>query len=432
MNKFQLIVVIVILGLVTVAALVFAGVIPGLKTGGGGGKVASLTMWGSLSAEDITPVINKINEENKKTFSINYTQKKEATYGDELLNALASGTGPDLWVLSQDLILQNRKKVYLIPFTMFSERLFKDTFIDEAELFLWKDETSSGIVAVPFAVDPIVLFWNRSLFNKAGLSSPPRFWDEFLSFSQLMTEKDIDGRLLQSGSAMGEFNNIKNAKDIFSLLVLQSGNNIVDPQNLFLNFGAMGDAPLEPAGNALDFFTGFSNPSKLAYSWNRALPEAQDNFVAGKLAMYLGFASEFKTILEKNPHLNFDVALAPTVKDSPVQLTFGKMYALAVTKSSANLNGAIGAAFKLAQSDGFLVPVARGLLGQVSLNPATSVFYKAGLQSSAWLEPSPSAVRDIFAEMVNSVATGRKRISSAVSDAKALLQSELEKVLGKN
>jgi len=430
MNKFQLVVIAIILGLVTVAMLIFAGVIPGLGTSGGQ-NVAYLTMWGDLPAADIMPLINKLNTDNREAFNLTYVEKKTAVYEQDLLNALASGSGPDIWLLTQDLILKHRKKAYFIPFTVFAERSFKDMFIDEAELFLWKQEAEQGIIAVPFAIDPIVLYWNRDLFNKAGLTTPPRFWDDFLSMSQRMTERDIDGRILQSGAALGEFYNIKNAKDVFSMLVLQSGNKIVDPGSLALTFGKQGSLLVEPVGNALDFFVSFSNPAKISYSWNRALPEAQEYFSLGKLAMFLGYAGSYNAIAEKNPHLNFDVALAPNIKDSPVQTTFGRMYALAVSKSSSKASASIGAVFKVAEAGAFLVPVTRQLLGQGSSDPVKAVFYKAALQSSAWFEPEPVRVSEIFKEMTDALVTGKKRLTNAVADARTLLDMELKKVLDK-
>jgi len=423
MSNFNLIVIGVIIVIVFVAVLVLAGVIPGLP-GTSSGPVANLVMWGFLPKLEMNEVVGLVNDANEDSFIIKYFEKDKVTYEQELVNALASGTGPDIWVMTQDMILKHREKAALIPFTIFSERSFLDTFVDDAQLFLWKE----GIIAVPFAVDPMVMYWNRDLFGNAGLVNPPAAWEEFLNDAQILTVIDNSGNILQSGAAMGTFSNIKNAKDLFSLLILQSGSKIVVKEDLDLVFGDRGDLAAEPVSGALTFYASFSNPTKVSYSWNTSITNSQDLFAAGRLAMYFGYASELGDIGRKNPHLNFDAALVPQTGGQSKQSTFGKVYAIAVSKTSPNVNKSVAAAFSFMQQSNLLSPVRRDLLAQGISDPARTVFYKAVAQSTAWLEPDSGAVDNIYKEMIESVVSGRKRVSEAVRDAKTLLQAEMAKV----
>ena len=59
---------------------------------------------------------------------------------------------------------------------------------------------------------------------------------------------------------------------------------------------------------ALLFYTDFTNPSKTSYSWNAALPQSFDAFTSGELAAYLGYASEYNSIISRNPNLRFKSA----------------------------------------------------------------------------------------------------------------------------
>ncbi len=229
MSKLQigLIVVFVLAGLV--AVLIFAGILPGYKKQGGG-EAVQITLWGTFSQRDMNSLLSELNETHKESFRINYSEKKTVNYENELINALASGTGPDTWFLSQDMILKNKDKVFLVPAESYPERTFLDNFIDSAEVFFDPDSFSIGtrkIVGLPLAVDPIVLYWNRDLFSSAGIAQPPKYWDEFLTDVRFLTKKDGAGNVVQSGGAMGEFKNVKNAKEILSMLVLQTGNPIV-------------------------------------------------------------------------------------------------------------------------------------------------------------------------------------------------------------
>jgi len=88
------------------------------------------------------------------------------------------------------------------------------------------------------------------------------------------------------------------------------------------------------------FYTEFSKSNKDSYTWNRSLPPSRSMFEAGDLALYFGYASEYKAIKLKNPHLNFDVAMMPQVGPTATKLTFGRMYGVGVVSASKNQAGA--------------------------------------------------------------------------------------------
>jgi ABC-type glycerol-3-phosphate transport system substrate-binding protein len=75
------------------------------------------------------------------------------------------------------------------------------------------------------------------------------------------------------------------------------------------------------------------------YSWNRSLPLSQNAFLAGDLAIYLGFASELPVLKAKNPNLNFDAAPIPQVRSGGVKATYSRMYGLSIVRSTSNPNG---------------------------------------------------------------------------------------------
>lgn len=433
MSKFQAIFIGVIIILVFVAFMILSGFLPGLP-GMGGENAVELTMWGNLPESVFRYSIEALNRKNHKDFSIKYFEKNEETYEKTLVDVLASGTGPDIFLMTQDFILNHKNKVFLVPFATFSERDFKDTFIDEGELFL----ADKGVVAFPLVVDPIVLYWNKDFFSKKGIASAPKTWDEFLDHVVSLTLRDRSGNILESGAAFGGSKNVRNAKDIFSMLVLQGGTKIVEKDTLSVTFNSRGTISDAPAVSALSFYTGFSNPSKISYSWNRALPNSRDMFIAGKLAMYFGYASEYTDISDANPHLNFDVANVPQVKDSALQVTFGKIYGVAVSKSSPYAAAqALSSVFSLATdrdvvdmlSEGSLLPSARrDVLAEGTLNSVSAVFYRAAIQARGWLEPGSKVVSGMVEDMIDSIVAGKKNFSKAVLDMVQLLNAEIEPI----
>jgi ABC-type glycerol-3-phosphate transport system substrate-binding protein len=431
MSQFQLVVVGILMALALVAVLIISGVIPGLGIGGGG-KAANINIWGTIPFDYVKDVISNLNEKNRSIFNLNYVQKDPLTYESELVDALAAGRGPDVFLLPQDLILKHKDKVLIVPFTSFPKRTFKDTFIGEGELFL----SASGVIAFPLVIDPIVLYWNRDLFANAAISRPPKTWNEFEDFVPRLTIRDSGGNIIQAGAAFGEFQNIDHAKDIISLLMLQAGNPIVDSEKLKSTLKEEGSSAISPAESALMFFTEFSDPLKTTYSWNRSLANSRNSFIAGTLAIYFGYASEYKDIASKNPHLNFDIDEVPQIKDGSVQATFARMYGLAVSKTSANAVAALNAVYNLTNQDSvskisqnaYLPPGRRDLLSQNIEDPALSVFYKSAIKSRAWLEPDPQKVSDLFSSMIENVITGKKKISDSISDASQKLDTLLKEI----
>ena len=429
MSKFQIISLLVFAAIALTAVFMFAGFSPDSKNEI---EFANLEMWGTIPQSDFGQFISAINRKNNKSFKINYKEKTPENFENELLNALASGKGPDMWIIGQDMILKHKDKVFLIPYESFSKRDFKDKFIEEGELFF----SEKGIVGIPLIVDPLSLFWNRDMFSSAGITKPPEFWDEFIADASLLTIMDNANNIVQSGAAMGEFHNVAHAKDIISTLILQTGNLIIDPSTRRVLFGERMKSGINPAERATGFYTEFSNPAKEAYSWNRSLSDSPIAFSNASLAMYFGYASELPDIQERNPHLNFDVASVPQIRDGAISAVFGKMRAVVISKSSKNINAAFNAVFKMQNEEAlkefsasyFLMPAQRAILSQGSENPALSVFYKSAVQARGWLEPDPEEVSKIFQDMVESTATGRLRVSEAVKIAKSRLKSLIKEI----
>ncbi len=414
-----------------VGVMLFAGV---GGFGGGGANVGEVVIWGTYDDKVMEALIREASFNDDRFDQVTYIEKDVRFFDEELVEALASQRGPDLFFLSQDTILRHGDKIYPISYDVMSQREFKDAFIQEAELFL----SGNGITALPFTVDPLVLYWNRDHYSQAGISRPPRFWDEIVSFALngSLTTRGDSGEIFKSALSIGEYQNIAHAKELLSMLILQAGGDLVlVGSNGSLSSGLvrqLSDGQV-PAENALRFYTDFANPTKTIYTWNRALPESKQAFVSGILSNYVGFASELSSIREKNANLNFDVALVPQVRSSNNNITFGNITGLAIPRTSKNIAGAMQIAFALTSDSVLqdmsektgLSPVSRSLLANRPSDPFKVIFADAALQSRAWLDPSVSKTDEIFKLMIESVVSGRLRTSESVSTAHKELQNLL-------
>lgn len=419
MNTFQIVILGVFGVALVIAVLIFSGFIP--TKGDHTDLRGTVTIWGTLEQELIFTPLEEQNRENDKKFIIEYVEIRQENFDRDLVEALASGTGPDMILLPQDLIIRHRDKVLPIPYETMSIRDFQNTFIEEGELYLSQD----GIIALPFSLDPLVMYWNRDLFSSAAIAQVPQFWDELFTLGPRITQIDQARNIRKSIIALGEYRNVNHAKEILALLMLQAGDSIIKKgadDDLTVTLGEQQNLVTPPSQSALRFYTEFSNSAKPFYSWNRSLPNAKDFFIRGDLALYLGFASERKEIKEKSPHLNFDVTLVPQARDSLRKTTFGKMVGVAVLKSSTNIPTAFFASFQLTGrdfsenfSEGASLPsVRREFLSRSATTAHQQVFNDSALISRAWFDPSPRETESIFKDMIENVVSGRLRLSDAI------------------
>lgn len=431
-SPFQIIILVVFGVIILFAVMVFSS---GGSNSRGEVFLGNVTIWGTLPKNVIQNSIDDIHTRDK-TIKISYVEKQKNTFDGELIEALASGVGPDAILLSHDLILSHANKIFKIPPESMSERAFKDRFIEEGELYL----TGGGIFALPLVVNPMIMYWNRDVFSASGKSSPPTTWEEFYAIARDFTLVDgATSDISRSAIAFGEFRNVTHAKEILSMLVLQAGNPIVIKQagvyKSALDKGL--DFNVTPANEALRFFTEFSNPAKIVYSWNRALPDSKNMFIEGSLATYFGFASEFADLKRKNPHLNFDIAKMPQAKkvegSDSRNITYGNMQGLAILKASKNIPATFKSIVLLSDeisadiiSEGLdLPPTRRDLLAKKPTGEYMPLFYESALISRAWLDPTPKGTTRMFMNMIERVVSGRSSVGESVSNADSVLSQFL-------
>jgi ABC-type glycerol-3-phosphate transport system substrate-binding protein len=421
MQKFQVIILVTFIVFAAIGVFVFAT----FEGGNSGRSNVQLTIWGdedsSLFSKFMIDFKNNIRVAGGESFNVKYVQIESEKFVEEVVNALASGTGPDIITLSSENILKLEDKIFAIPYEVVSERNFRDAFIEGGEIFL----TPSGILGLPFKVDPLITYWNRDIFQSNKFSSPPKFWSEFFPLVDRITQKDQALNITRSAVALGEYGNVNNAKEIIIGMLFQNENEVIKRNAkgeaeviISDNFGKT----IAPSESVVRFYTEFSNPAKTSYSWNRSLPNSTDAFSSGDLALYFGFASELESIVEKNPNLNFDISIFPQPTDDVNKKTYGKMKAFAVMKRSPNIDVSMSLISALIREDNInsysaisgLPPVRRSLLARKPGSAFGDLFYESAIISKAFLDPNAVGSEKVFEELINRVVSGRERISAAI------------------
>lgn len=383
-----------------------------------------VVIWGTLDEAPIAEAIRAMNPSNIVVLNAQYIQKDEATFTQDLLEALADGAGPDVVLMPLTSALSYKSRITPIPFANVSERDFRNSFIEQGELY----RMTEGYIALPFVVDPLVMYWNRDLFTQQNISTPPSTWEQVVALTPSLSITSPDLSISQSALSLGEYRNINNAKEILSTLILQNGNRITfmgvsnapgqSPDRLGHEIG-------EASRGALSFYTQFANPQLTTYTWNRSLRNSQDVFAANNLAMYLGFGSEVNQITAKNPNLNFDMALLPQPASNLLPVTYGKLYGLSILSSSANKTGALDVISLMTGKEFLseyalvsgLPPVRRDMLSNPPSDNYSGILYRSALYAKGWLDPNYASTDSIFQTMVDSVLSQGNDVSQSVQNA---------------
>lgn len=428
MSIFQVVLIAVFSAVAVAAVLIFAFAIGRGTTN----TTGSVRIWGTLDEAAFAAVIRQAAETNSNLTLVQYEYHDPETFRNDLTNALASGQGPDLFLMRQDYAHADAGKIIPFQDSAITSAQFQSIFVDAALPFL----STSSVLAIPLVVDPLVLYWNKDTLSAAGYAQAPQYWDEVYKAVTALTKRTEAGTVTKSALAFGEYANVNGAKSILAMLIMQAGGSITvrdTSGNLISGVSPRSGETAQSTANALRFYTGFADPSKEYYTWNRALPEARKAFASGDLALYVGFASEEPLVRGMNPNLNFAVAGVPQIRGSSRSVVSGHVYGFAVPRASKNPVGAMLAAFELAGVvNSKALSVALGLPSarrDVLSQPADGndvLFGRQAVITRSWIDPEPAKTEAIFRAMIENTVSGAALVTEAVQRA----DQEMAEILG--
>lgn len=163
----------------------------------------TITYWQysfPAKVEEINRLIEKFEKENPN-IKVEAQDFPREDFTQKVAAALNAGQGPDLINLYYGWLPQYVENGYLqeIP------ESFKTT--EEIDNYYTPMVQSSKVngkyYALPTAVRSLALFWNKELFEKAGLdpNNPPKTWEELIEYSKKITIRKENGQLEQEGFA---------------------------------------------------------------------------------------------------------------------------------------------------------------------------------------------------------------------------------------
>ena len=100
-SKFQVILLVVFSVFAVLAMLIFAGAI---KIGGGStssGPTGEAVFWGTIPPQNFGGFFDNFNSTKGQTVTVKYVYKDPSMFDHDLIEALASGVGPDMIFLRE-------------------------------------------------------------------------------------------------------------------------------------------------------------------------------------------------------------------------------------------------------------------------------------------------------------------------------------------
>jgi multiple sugar transport system substrate-binding protein len=190
------------------------------------GKGQQITMWSPLTGPDgdeMTALANQFSQEN--SLGIKVTHTAQPNYLQKLETSAAGNSLPDMTVIRAGDIGQEVARNVLKPMSeaALAEAGGADKLKPEFTEAVWNaGEVKGKRYTVPLDTHPLVLYYNKDMFQKAGITMPtdrPMTKDEF--------EKAVDA-LNKDGIAGVSLGTAFQAGALFQMLIRQFGGDITN------------------------------------------------------------------------------------------------------------------------------------------------------------------------------------------------------------
>ena len=268
------------------------------------GTVLKLAYAGGLLSKSIMESVIDSFERSHPGITVEM-QYIENNYPQKLQTQIAGGTCPDLvWVPDIQFSAYVSKGAFmkLDTFSKNDEKFNLDDYYPQAvEMFKYQD----GLYGIPLNCAPLVLQYNKDLFDEAGIKYPVKdwTWDDFLIAAKNLTrDTNGDGRIDQFGFSG------PNTIHLMTAFIWQNGGDIFDKKRGISTIDS--SASIE----AVDFYINLIRKYRVSPN----LQESKDYptyemYWAGKIGM-TPFICPWTPEAIKNQRFRWDVAPLPRRK----------------------------------------------------------------------------------------------------------------------
>lgn len=241
--------------------------------------VVKLSFWEGYTAGDGVELQKLVKQfdETHKNIDITMHTKTWAVIESTVLPALAAKNGPEILASPPDVMTVYASQGVLQPLTDFYSKASNDTSsINQSALQM--SELKGTNYAVPLGFVPLTMFYNKTEFAKAGITTFPKTWAEWVADAKKLTIQTSTGTPSQYGLALADHQTVGNG--VWPSLFESGGGDIIKNGKNVVIDSAANKATLEYWTNAVT--EDHISPTGLSGI------DADNLFLAGKAAMETG------------------------------------------------------------------------------------------------------------------------------------------------
>lgn len=395
----------------------------------------TLVYWGLWEPDSVMKSVIDQYESDHPNVTIEYVQKSFTQYEANAFTRITQTTtdstpAPDIIRINNGWLSKFQPHLAPLPSTIMSASEYATNFYPTA-----LDDftgTDGNLYAIPIEIDGLALFYNKKLFNDAGITEPPVDWDELIAYGKKLTKKASNGDITQAGVALGTAKNIRHSTDIFSLLLLQNGVEITNADDTQVTLTST------RAQSAMEFYTNFVSVHK---TWSPDLANDLEAFYSGKLAMMFAPSWRAFDVINSAPSIEFGIAPVPQLPgNNPVN--YSMYWGEAVSAASPNQLAAWEFIEYLSEPEqqremfsnssqlrAFGEPYSRkDMATELQDNPYAAAFVQMAPTMKAWKMGEQAFVEESIRTAINDVAEGGVDIIQALREAEERINEELIKL----
>jgi len=266
----------------------------------------SYSIWGDpAELRSQQAIVDAFHSANPK-ITVDVTVSDWDAYWDKLQTGLAGGAAPDVFAMDGPLFPDYQSRDVLLDLAPYVERDAFDLtqLVDQGvAVFTTSD---GGQYGLPRDLNTIILYYNRSMFDAAGLAYPDESWDwaKLVEAGTALTKDDNgDGTVDQ----WGFYTETTDMENYWSSLVWQNGGDIISADRTTTLLGT------PEAAGGIQFLQDLIWKDKIMAD-PALFAETGDAFEQGKAAMEANGSWLVPTHTAAAEDLGFEFGLAPLPK----------------------------------------------------------------------------------------------------------------------
>jgi len=342
---------------VAAAAMVLAALAIGSGIAAAGTKkpaATNLTIWVGWSARELAEFKKVVQEYDAKNKNVE-VKVVGGINDDKIIASLRAGSGPDVvssftsqnvgiycssggWIDLAPYLKQSKVNIGIFPKTTQYYTQYKGTRC-----------------ALPLLADVTGLYYNKAMFKAAGLSGPPKTFDELTTMAKKLTKRNADGSLKVVGfdPFFGFYQNTAGAyQPLFNGKYFNGDKSAIGADPAWAKF-------LRWQKSLIDWY-GYKNLVK----WQTGAGDefsASHAFETGKLAMMMDGEWRVAFIAAEHPELKYGTAPMPTASPALYGAGYVNGTIIGIPKNGKNRDAAWDLVKYLTTNDHALATFSNGI-----------------------------------------------------------------------